>query len=66
MALDRLSPFMPKVNKDGSFSAICTICFQTVGRVEDQGELLCLQRAHICEDSPLTQRFNEGKGMIAT
>jgi hypothetical protein len=54
MAFGPLPPFMPKRNKDGTFSAICTICFQTVGRVRIETELRCLQEAHVCVPSPLT------------
>ena len=56
MALHRLSPFMPKQNRDGSMSAICTTCFQTIGKVAKDADLRPLEAAHVCEVTPLSMR----------
>jgi hypothetical protein len=59
MAPENLAPFLPRRNKDGSFSSICTICFVTIGGVWDKIELRNLELSHVCVESPLTLRFRK-------
>ena len=56
MAIQRLSPFLPKQNTDGSMSAICTNCFQTLGKVTEDADLQPLEEGHVCEVTLLSTR----------
>jgi hypothetical protein len=55
MALHKVSPFMPKQNKDGSKSSICTTCFKTIGNVTIEADLRPLEVSHVCA-APLSTR----------
>ncbi len=43
-------------NFDGSFDSICTICFATVARSQDEAALEIDEKSHSCEEAILDGR----------
>jgi hypothetical protein len=44
-----LSAFPHRKNRDGSYDAICTQCFQTVASASDESDLAAFENAHVCD-----------------
>jgi|HubBroStandDraft_4_1064222.scaffolds.fasta_scaffold844879_2 hypothetical protein len=43
------STFPHRKNRDGSYDAICTECFQTVASVSEESDLAAFEDAHVCD-----------------
>jgi hypothetical protein len=42
--------FFHRVNANGTFESICTVCFQTVGDEELEPNLAPLEQSHVCDE----------------
>ena len=45
--------FTHRLNPDGSFSSICPVCFETVGREENELDLQPAEHSHVCNPGSL-------------
>ena len=45
--------FTHRLQPDGSFSSICPVCFETVGREENELDLLPAEHSHTCDPDSL-------------
>jgi hypothetical protein len=61
MAIQNLTLFMPRRNRDGSLSSICRTCFSTIGPRRYKEELEEMEDIHVCEDNPSSRRYSEEK-----
>lgn len=48
--------FTHRLNPNGSFESICPVCFETVGRRENEEDLLRAEHAHVCDPDSLGKR----------
>jgi hypothetical protein len=40
--------FPHRINPDGTFDAICPICFRTIAHQRDEASLQRLEKTHVC------------------
>jgi hypothetical protein len=49
------SHFPHRINSDGSFDSICTVCLATIACVEKEDELAGFETAHVCNPGRIAQ-----------
>jgi hypothetical protein len=47
--------FTHRLTQDGSFESICPVCFETVGRQEQEEDLLGVEHSHLCDPNSLSK-----------
>ena len=47
--------FIRRVNPQGSFESICPVCFETVGRQDEEEDLARDEQAHTCDPDNLAK-----------
>jgi hypothetical protein len=45
--------FTHRLTQDGSFESVCPVCFETVGRQEQEEDLLGVEHFHVCDPNSL-------------
>lgn len=44
------SQFLHRSHKDGTFESICTQCFYTIAKVDQEADLQALEDQHVCNE----------------
>jgi hypothetical protein len=45
-----------KINRDGTLNSICMRCFKAIAAHKRETEIEEIERAHVCQSSPLSER----------